>query len=154
MALPSRVKRKREPVHLRVVKGALVPAREYDAQLLRARRYSVGDVLRAELAKPRNPRHHALVMSLLHRVLDNQEGLHTIDQLLTVLKIKLGRALPFIDAASGRSYWVVESISFDAMEQGEFSEFWRDLCRVVAKDYFPGMRPEQVAELAEMMGDA
>lgn len=154
MTLPGRAKRRREPVYLRVIKGALVPNSERDREAMRLRGYHMGDVLRAELAKPRNPRHHALVMALLQRVLDNQEGLLTIDQLLTVLKIKLGRAQPYVDAGSGRTFWVVESISFDAMDQGAFEVFWSDLCKVVARDYFPGMAPDEVGEMAQMMGDA
>jgi hypothetical protein len=122
--------------------------------MLRARNYHVGDVLRADLSKPRNPKHHALVMALLQRVLENQDGLLTMNQLLTVVKIKLGRASPFIDAASSRTFWVVDSISFDAMDQGEFEVFWSDLCKLIAKDYFPGMAPALVSELATMMGDA
>lgn len=151
MPLPGRAKRRREPVYLRVVKGALVPASGRDADLLRARGYRIGDQVRAELAKPRNPRHHRLVMALLQLVLDNQDGLQTIDQLLTVIKIKMGRAQPFVDTATGRTYWVPESISFDAMDQGEFEIFYRDLCALIARDYLPGMKPEQVEQAAEMM---
>ena len=29
----------------------------------------------------------------------------------------------------------------------------RDLCRIISRDYLPGMTPEAVAELAEMMSD-
>lgn len=151
MPLPGRVKRRPEPIYLRVVKGALQPDSQQDAELLRARGYHIGDVLRAELKKPRNPRFHKLVMALLQLVLDNQEGLQTIDQLLTVVKIKLGRAQPFIDSAKGKTYWVPESISFDAMDDGQFAEFWKDLCTLVANDYLPDMTREQVAQAAEMM---
>jgi hypothetical protein len=151
MPLPGRAKRRREPVYLRVVKGALVPASGQDAERLRERGYHIGDELRAELAKPRNPRFHRKVMALLQLVLENQEGLQTIDQLLTVVKIKLGRAQPFVDSATNRTYWVPESIAFDAMDEGAFQEFWRDLCTLVATDYLPDMTREQVEQAAEMM---
>jgi hypothetical protein len=153
MSLPGRVKRRREPIYLRVVKGGFEPSSDYYAKMLRTKGLKVGDLVRAELTKPRNPRHHALVMSLLHRVLQNQDGLLTIDQLLTVLKIKLGRCAPYIDAASGKTYFVVESIAFDAMDQGEFETFWKDLCNVIARDYFPGMAPDLVGEMASMMAE-
>lgn len=150
----ARAKRRREPVCLRVTPdGKLEPASAYYAAELRARRLRVGDLVHAELTKPRNPKHHRLVFALLKRILDNQDGLQTIPQLLTVLKIKLGWVETIVDAATGRAYYVPESIAFASMDQGEFSVFWRDLCRLVARDYFPGMDPEQVAELAEMMED-
>lgn len=153
-ATSTRAKRRKEPVCLRVTPaGTLEPASAYYAAELRARKLRVGDLVHADLTKPRNPKHHRLVFALLKRVLDNQDGLQTIEQLLTVLKIKLGRVDTLVDAASGRAYYVPQSIAFASMDQGEFSIFWRDLCRVVARDYFPGMDPDQVGELAEMMED-
>ena len=152
MARPARAKRRREPIYLRVTpQGTFEPASALYAGMCRAKKFRVGDLVRAELTKPRYPKHHRLVMALLQKVLDNQEGLLTIDQLLTVVKIKLGRAVPFTDAVAGRTYWVPESIAFDAMDQSEFTPFWKDLCKLVARDYFPGMTEAKVAELAEMM---
>ena len=46
---------KRERILLRVERGALVPADAHSQQRLRERGYRVGDVLAAELAKPRSP---------------------------------------------------------------------------------------------------
>lgn len=151
MARPQRAKVKREPVFLRVVKGGFEPASEHYAAMLRAKGFRVGDLVRAELTKPRNPRHHRLVFATLQRVLDNLDTAMTVEQLLTILKIKLGRAVPYVDSGTGRTYWVPESLAFDAMDESEFSVFHRDMCRVIARDYFPSWTPEQVAELAEMM---
>lgn len=151
MALPQRARRRKEPIFLRVVKGALVPASGRDEQALRARKYSIGDVLSADLAKPRNPKHHKLVMSLLQLVLDSQEGLQTIDQLLTIVKIKMGRATAYVDAASSKTYWVVESISFASMDQGAFEIFWEDLKNLVTKDYLPGMTNDQLEAAIDRM---
>lgn len=151
----GRAKRRKEPVCLRVTAaGTLEPASAYYSAELRSRRLRVGDLVHAELTKPRHPKHHRLVFALLQKVLENQDGLQTIEQLLTVVKIKLGRVETLVDAATGRAYYVPQSIAFASMDQSDFSVFWRDLCRVVARDYFPGMTPERVAELAEMMEDA
>lgn len=154
MARPQRAKVKREPVFLRVVKGGFEPASEHYAAMLRAKGFRRGDLVRAELTKPRNPRHHRLVFATLQRVLDNLDTAMTVEQLLTILKIKLGRAVPYVDSGTGRTYWVPESLAFDAMDESEFSVFHRDLCRVIVRDYFPNWTPEQVAELAEMMEEA
>ena len=45
---------KRERILLRVERGALVPADAHSQQRLREKGYRVGDVLAAELAKPRS----------------------------------------------------------------------------------------------------
>lgn len=151
----KRAARKKEPVCLRVTAaGALEPASAYYSAELRSRRLRVGDLVHADLTKPRNPRHHRLVFALLQKVLENMDGLQTIEQLLTIIKIKLGRVDTLVDASSGKAYYVPQSIAFASMDQTEFSVLWRDLCRLVARDYFPGMDPDQVAELAEMMDDA
>lgn len=151
MALPQRARRRKEPIFLKVVKGALVPASTKDAAMLRARKYSIGDTVAVDITKPRHPKHHRLVMSLMQLVLDSQEGLLTIDQLLTVVKIKMGRAQPYVDSASGKTYWVPESISYASMDQGEFDVFWQDLKNLVARDYLPGMTPEQVDDAIDRM---
>lgn len=151
MALPARAKKRKKPVMLRVVKGALVPASKSDAEFLRARKYRTGDVLAAELTKPRHPIHHNLVMSLLQLVLNSTEHVHTIDQLLTIVKIKMGRCDTFVDAVSGKTYFVVESIAFASMDQGEFDVFWRDLKDLVTRDYLPGMTPDQVDAAIDRM---
>lgn len=151
----KRAARKKEPVCLRVTAaGTLEPASAYYSAELRARRLRVGDLVHADLTKPRNPKHHRLVFALLQKVLENMDGLQTIEQLLTIIKIKLGRVDTLVDASSGKAYYVPQSIAFASMDQTEFSVLWRDLCRLVARDYFPGMDPDQVAELAELMDDA
>lgn len=154
MARPARSKPRREPLYLRVVKGGFEPASAYYADMLRAKGLRIGDLVRIDMSKPRYPRHHRLVMALLQKVLENQEGLLTMSQLLTVVKIKLGYAEPFVDAVAGKTYWVPQSIAFDAMDQTEFEVFWKDLCKLVTRDYFPGMSEAQVADLANMMDPA
>lgn len=154
MARPTRAKPRKEPLYLRVTPdGKFEPASAYYSAKLREKKYRVGDLVRADLTKPRYPRHHRLVFATLRKVVDNLDYELSEHRLLTVLKIKMGRVDDLIDSATGKVYYIPESIAFDAMEQGEFSEFHREMCRVIARDYLPGMSPAQVAELAEMMVD-
>lgn len=154
MPLPTRAKRKPEPVYLRVTpQGTFEPASEYYRAQLRKKGYRVGDIVRGELKKPRYPKHHNLVFATLRKVTENIDSDMTEEQLLTILKIKMGRATPYTDSATLKVYWVPESIAFDAMDEGVFSEFHREMCTIIARDYFPGWSPSQVAELAAMMTD-
>lgn len=159
-----RAARRSAPVYLRVrnlvdpdtgeLVRAFVAAHVTDKRVCKERKYRNGDELRAELKKPRNPKFHRLVMGALQLVLDNQEGLHTIDQLLTIVKIKLGRVETTIDPSSGKVFYIPESISFDALDESGFHEFWSDLCRLICRDYLPSLRPDQVEDMALMMGEA
>lgn len=150
--MKARAKRQRDAIFLRVVKGGFEPASDFYADLLRARKYRVGDVLRAELTKPRNPRHHRLVFGLLAKVAD-QLGI-TTDALLVLVKIRLGMVQPIIDSATGKTYYVPESVDFENMDQGQFATFHRDLCRLIATTWLPHMTADQVAAIDGMMAEA
>lgn len=152
MARPARSKPRREPLYLRVTPvGTFEPASALYAQMLRERKFRVGDLVRAELTKPRYQKHHRLVFATLRKVVANLDSGITEYQLLNILKIKMGRIETLIDSGTGWVYYIPESIAFDAMDEGAFSVFHRDLCRVIASDYLPGMSPEAVAELADMI---
>ena len=45
------------------------------------------------------------------------------------------------------------SLSYDEMDQSEFEEVFTAMCRHVAARYWPGLTMDQVAEMAELMGD-
>ncbi|ULQ47414.1 hypothetical protein JN531_003815 [Flagellatimonas centrodinii] len=57
-------RRKRPRLHLRLIKGALVPADHVSVEMIRRRGWRVGDVLAADLSKPRNPQFNRLVHAL------------------------------------------------------------------------------------------
>lgn len=154
MARPARAKTRREPLYLRVTpQGTFEPASAYYSAKLREKKYRVGDLVRAEITKPRYPKHHRLVFSTIRKVAENLDSDVSEHQLLSILKIKMGRVETMIDSASGKVYYIPESIAFDAMDEGAFSEFHRELCHIIARDYLPGMSQAQVAELASMMDD-
>jgi hypothetical protein len=150
MARPQRAKRKKEPVYLRVIKGGFEPASAYYAGMMRGK-YRVGDLVRAELFMPRHGKHHRLVMVTLQKVLDNLDTDMTMEQFLKVVKIKTGLVETLIDSATGKVYYIPQSIAFDEMEEGDFSAWHKQLCRVIARDYLPGMTPEAVAEIGNML---
>jgi hypothetical protein len=43
------------------------------------------------------------------------------------------------------------SMSFDAMDEGEFTEVFTGFCRHIVDRYWPSMTVEQIQEMAEMM---
>lgn len=160
-AVPKRAKRRREPIYLRLqpmadmhtgeVRQAFVAASAQEAEVLRARKYELGSVLRAEIHKPRNPKHHRLVMATIALLVEHVDEIDTIDQALMIAKVGMGYCDPVIDGTTGRTLYIVRSIAFDAMGEDEFSTFHKDLCRFIGKRYLGGMTPEQVNEMAQIM---
>lgn len=157
----KRAPRRRQPVYLRLremiepetgeVRAAFVAADAREREVLRTRKYHLGDVLRADIHKPRNPKHHRLAMATIALLVEHVEGIDTIEQALTIAKVGMGYCDPVIDGGTGKTLWVMRSIAFDAMDETEFSTFHRDLCRFIAKRYLPNMTPEQVADMAQIM---
>lgn len=156
-----RANARREPVYLRLVelvdpasgelRACFVAAGAQEREVLRKRRLSLGDVYRAEIRKPRNPKHHRLVMATIAFLVSNCELFDTIDQALTAIKVGMGLCDPVIHMLPGgktQTAYVVRSISFDSMDEDEFGNFHRDLLRFITKRYLQGMTPDQVNEFA------
>jgi len=147
--------RKREKILLRVERGALVPADAYSQQRLREKGYRIGDILAAELAKPRNPRFHRLahrIGTLCVRNIDAFAGMQAHEALK---KIQFDGCIecdvtetevPGVGTLVSKR---PRSLAFESMEQGEFHECVRAMCRHIAETYWPHLSAEQVQEMAE-----
>lgn len=62
--MKKQIKRKPEPVHLRVIQGGFAPADSYAQTQLRNKKFKIGDVVKCDVRKLRNPRFNRLV----HRI--------------------------------------------------------------------------------------
>ena len=150
----------KESFLLAVTKGALVPADNYTAERLRAKGYRMGDVLRATLAKPRNPRFHRLAHAFGKLCAENIERFEGMDahKVLKTIQYEADIAcermtvkLPGLGMVEVRQ---TESLSFESMDEGRFREVYAAMCEHVSKTYWPELTPEQVAEMAETMPEA
>lgn len=147
----------RERILLRVEKGALVPAHEPAREALRARGFKLGDLLMADLAKPRNTGFHRLAHAIGRLVAENVHdfaGMPAHDALKR-LQAESGLAcderlvdLPGIGAAR---ICTPRSIAFDAMDEGEFRLLVRGLCRFIAARYWQSCTPEEIQNMAQAM---
>lgn len=159
--LPKRAARRRDPIYLsleevqltrtgRICK-AFVAADPREAQVLNGRKFKLGDVLRADIHKPRNPKHHRLVMATVAFLVNNCGIFETVDQALIAIKVGMGYCDPVIDGGTGRTLYIVRSISFDSMSQDAFEQFHADLLRFITARYLKGMTPAQLEEAASLM---
>jgi hypothetical protein len=151
--------RKPERLLLRVAKGALEPADGYTASRLRARGFRLGDEVLAVLTKPRNPKFHRLVHQFGQVLVENIEAFENLDghRVLKRLQIEGGIAcdeIPLVSPGLGPvAYKVPRSLSFESMDESEFHETFREFSRYVSKTYWPGMKPEQIEQMAGFMPD-
>ena len=150
---------KRERILLRVERGALVPADAHSQQRLRERGYRVGDVLAAELAKPRSPGFWRLahrIGTLCAQSIDAFNGLNA-HQAIKKIQADAGLEcdvthtdIPGLGVLVSKQ---PRSLSFESMEQGQFYEFTRAACRHIASTYWPHLTAEAVQEMADTFPD-
>lgn len=145
----------REKIFLRVVKGALVPADDYAMNKIRSRGFKVGDVLQADLVKLRNPVFNRLVHRIGGLVAANIEAFAGMDAHESLKRIQLEGNIActqqVVDMPGiGRCMVTIpKSLSFDNMDEGEFHETARAMCRFIAEKYWPSLTPEQIEQMAE-----
>lgn len=153
---PSKRKRDREVLMMRVGKGILTPADSYTTQRLRAKAFHTGDLVGVELRKIRNPAFHRLAHALGSLLVENTDrflGLNA-HQALKRIQYEAGVGCDEMSVQAGDEMAVVRiprSLSFASMDDGEFHEIYSQMCGYIARTYFPKLTQEQVAQMAELM---
>lgn len=147
---------KRDRIFFRVTKdGKLAPADPYAQSKCRERGYRVGDLLAAELVKPRNPKFNRLVHRIGQIVVANIEEFAGLDahQAIKRLQIEGKVACEEIGIMVANYGMVIQliprSLSFESMDEGEYQQAARGICRTIAERYWPELTEDQIAEMAE-----
>jgi len=144
-------------IYLRVVKGSLVPADNYAESQLRDRGYKVGDLLAAELKKPRNPKFNRLVHRIGQLVVANIGAFSGLDAHRAIKRLQIeGKVACEEIGIMVANYGMViqlipRSLSFDSMDEGEYHEAAKGICRTISERYWPEMEPDQIEQMAELM---
>lgn len=145
-------KRKKPAVQLRVVKGGFEPYDAGTVDSLRSKRLAVGDVVAAVLTKARNPQFNAKVHvfgKMLAANIAEFEGMepHAILKRLqweaNIGCEEMGVIAPGLGAVTIR---IPQSLSFESMDEGEFSEVYAAFKSYVVRTYWQGMTDAQLAE--------
>lgn len=145
----------REKIMLRVERGALVPADEQSRERLNGRGLSVGDVVSAEITKPRNVRFHRLAFAIGRMCAENIEAFHGMTAYDALKKIQLDAQIACttqdveMDGVGKVRIVKPESLSFASMDQIRFHEVMGQMCVHLAAVYWPTMTAEQVEEFAQ-----
>ena len=153
----SSVADKREKIYLRVIKGGLVPADNYAESKLRSRSYRVGDLVKADLTKPRNPKFNRLVHRIGQLVVANLDDFDGMDAHRAIKRLQIesrtaceeiGISIPGFGAVT---QFIPRSLSFESMDEGEYVEAARSICRYLSSRYWPTASPEAIEAMADSM---
>ena len=155
----TRKAHKHEPVYLRVIQGGLVPADSYAQTQLRNKKLKIGDVVRCDVRKLRNQKFNRLVHRIGQLVAANIEAFSGLDAHTCIKRLQIeGRIACDEIGIMVQGYGMViqfipRSMSFDSMDQAEYHDCAKRICRLIAERYWQGLEPEQIAEMAESMVD-
>ena len=149
-------KRRPERIALRVAKGCLAPADSLSEARLRAKGYAIGDIVFAEIRKPRNPAFHRLAHALGALVADNIDEFCGMDPHAVLKRLQLESGIGCESIAykiNGMA--IVQSIplslSFESLDEGEFREVFTGMCRHLSKAYWPSATPDEIAAMIDLM---
>lgn len=148
----------RERIRLRIVKGALVPADNRALEILRERAFHIGDIVSADITKPRNVRFNALIHHIGQLVAQNIESFSGMNGHAVIKRLQLESGIACDESMidiDGLQAKIVKpkSLAFDRMDDGEVHELARAICAHISAKYWPECTPEQIAEMAGKMID-
>lgn len=116
------------------------------------RKLKPDDMVTVEVRKPRCLGHHRLYWTLMQMVADNMDGHYSAEVVSDVVKVRAGHVTP-VRTARGEVF-IPKSISFAAMDQHAFNEFFDRALAVVTTDILPGVDSETLRqEVMSMIGE-
>lgn len=85
--------------------------------------------------KQRNYRNHKRFFSMLKGIVDNSDQYKNVDNLLSMLKLKVGY-FEIVVSHKGEQLYIPKSINFSTMKEDEFQSFFSD-CIDVILEFMP-----------------
>lgn len=135
---------------------ALIAADDLARAKLQAKGIGIGDVVFAEIKRPRNPRFNALAHGFGRLVAENIDDFSNMDAhaVLKRLQIESGVGCDEIGFRL-QGMWVVQrvpqSLAFESMDEDEFRGVFAGLCRHLIAKYWPSETTESIEQMALMM---
>lgn len=140
--------------------GTIAPENSYVMGRMRSRGYRKGDILLIVATKPRKPGYHRYAHKIGQFLIVNTERFESYVDAHEVIKTlqvegEIACDTLLIKAPNNAMYrhLVPKSLAFDRMDQGEFEEVVKALCRYISYEYFPTMDGGAVQKMIELMPD-
>lgn len=135
-------------LNLVAINGVLLPSlAEDEAKLKTLKR---GEVVQVDFKKPRNHKFHRKFFALLQIVVEFDPRYDNVEQVLHLMKLKLGYFLTVINT-DGRVTYQTKSISFASMDQTDFEIFYNDAVNKVISDFVPKWEASERWSLEEII---
>lgn len=128
MAVDVRVKR---------VMDRLVPADKVSADELAE--LPTDAILRCQITRPRNPRHHAKYWALISAIFPHQKAYPTRNQLHKQLKKAVGFTIETVNLMTGEIEYEADSMAWDNLDQKGFEEVYERIVDVILTRVLPGV---------------
>lgn len=111
-------------------------------------RVKEGQIIYVDYKKPRNPLFHNKFMSMVRVVYSNQEKYREFEQVLNVFKVETGHCdTMYIDHDGAQlEVRVPKSISFAAMDEIQFNEFYDKAVEFALSEFLPTVTKAQLEE--------
>ena len=116
-------------------------------------KFSDGDIIRAEIKRPRHPGHHRkywAMLKIVHEGTAVQDLYPTTDKLHQAIKGALGYYSE-VRLPDGKVFQVVDSIAFESMAQDEFEVFYDKAVDLIVQQVVPNLDREDLAREVESM---
>lgn len=107
---------------VKTLNGSLKPA--YDTDLEVFKKMPKGEPFEIEYKKKRNPLFHRKYFGLMNLAFNNQDTYEHLDDVRRYISVMAGFVEEMVNAQTGEIYHVPKSISFDSMDELEFSELY------------------------------
>lgn len=112
-----------------------------------------GEVVRCEISRPRNARHHRLAFALLKEVYKNQQIYSTFENMYDAIKIATGLFDMFV-LPGGERVFRTRSLAWHMMDQSEFNEWWDKFLNVILNHIIPATKRADLEQrVYEMLGE-
>lgn len=136
-----------------------MPADNFAETQMRNKKFKVGDVVGASIRKLRNQKFNRLVHRIGQLVAANIEAFSGLDAHTCVKRLQIeGRIACDEIGIMVQGYGMViqfipRSMSFSEMDEAEYHDCAKKICRLIAERYWQGLDAEQIEEMAGGMID-
>lgn len=152
-------KRKPEKIYLEVIPGGFKPADQYAATQLRNKKFKVGDRVGVVIRKLRNPKFNRLVHRIGQLCAKNIDAFNGMDAHVVIKRLQLEGRIAcdeigvMVPGFGMVIQFIPRSLSFESMDESEYNDAAKKICRFIAERYWPDLYPDEIENMASIMVD-
>lgn len=152
-------KRKPEKIYMRVGKGGLEPADQCSVSQLRDKKLKIGDIVGVTIRKLRSQGFNRLVHMIGQLCAENIDAFSGMDAHVCIKRLQLEGRIAcdeigvMVPGFGMVIQFIPRSLSFESMDESEYNDAAKKICRFIAERYWPDLDPEEIENMASIMVD-